>query len=111
MNTHPRKLSYAALALLPGALLLGACGSGGSDPGSTTPGGTGGGSGTKPSTSKVQTILSDTFTSDPTLMDSNGDGVMDWVIRDRESEHLAEITVYATTLAINYMQRGKFIQP
>jgi hypothetical protein len=29
----------------------------------------------------------------------------------RESEHLAEITVYATTLAINYMQRGKFIQP
>ena len=31
--------------------------------------------------------------------------------RSRESEHLAEITVYATTLAMNYMTRGKFIQP
>ena len=29
----------------------------------------------------------------------------------RESEHLAEITVYATVLAVNYMTRGKFIQP
>jgi len=29
----------------------------------------------------------------------------------RESEHLAEITVYATALAVNYMTRGKFIQP
>jgi hypothetical protein len=29
----------------------------------------------------------------------------------REAEHLAEITVYATALAVNYMTRGKFIQP
>lgn len=29
----------------------------------------------------------------------------------REKEHLAEITVYATTLAMNYLDRGKFIQP
>ena len=31
--------------------------------------------------------------------------------RSRESEHLAEVTVYATTLAMNYLTRGKFIQP
>lgn len=31
--------------------------------------------------------------------------------RTRESEHLTEITVYATALATNYMTRGKFIQP
>jgi hypothetical protein len=30
---------------------------------------------------------------------------------DREPEHLAEITVYATTLATNYMTRGKFVHP
>ena len=30
---------------------------------------------------------------------------------ERKSEHLAEITVYATALAMNYMTRGKFIQP
>jgi len=29
----------------------------------------------------------------------------------REAEHLAELTVYATTLATNYMARGKFVQP
>ena len=29
----------------------------------------------------------------------------------REAEHLAEITTYATALALNYMTRGKFIQP
>src|SRR6267378_5550909 len=29
----------------------------------------------------------------------------------REAEHLAEVTVYATTLATNYMTRGKFVQP
>ena len=29
----------------------------------------------------------------------------------REAEHLAELTVYATTLATNYMNRGKFVQP
>lgn len=30
--------------------------------------------------------------------------------RDRESEHLTNITVYATALAMNYMVRGKFVQ-
>jgi len=29
----------------------------------------------------------------------------------REKEHLIQITVYATTLAMNYMTRGKFVQP
>jgi hypothetical protein len=29
----------------------------------------------------------------------------------REAEHLAELTVYTTTLATNYMTRGKFVQP
>ena len=29
----------------------------------------------------------------------------------REPEHLAELTAYATALAMNYMTRGKFIQP
>lgn len=29
----------------------------------------------------------------------------------RESEHLIQITVYATALAMNYMARGKFVQP
>jgi hypothetical protein len=29
----------------------------------------------------------------------------------REAEHLAELTVYTTTLATNYMVRGKFVQP
>ena len=31
--------------------------------------------------------------------------------RTRESEHLTEVTVYATALATNYLTRGKFIQP
>jgi len=29
----------------------------------------------------------------------------------REKEHLAEITVYATTLSMNYLDRGKFVHP
>jgi Putative zinc-binding metallo-peptidase len=29
----------------------------------------------------------------------------------REAEHLTEITVYATALAMNYLTRGKFVQP
>ena len=28
-----------------------------------------------------------------------------------ESEHLVEVTAYATTLAMNYLTRGKFVQP
>jgi hypothetical protein len=38
----------------------------------------------------VQTIVSTVFTTDPTLQDSNGDGIYDWVIRDRESDHFAQ---------------------
>jgi hypothetical protein len=29
----------------------------------------------------------------------------------RETEHLSNITSYATALAMNYMARGKFVQP
>jgi hypothetical protein len=31
--------------------------------------------------------------------------------REREAEHLVQITVYATALATNYVVRGKFVQP
>jgi hypothetical protein len=33
------------------------------------------------------------------------------VERSRETQHLVEITSYATTLAMNYLTRGRFIQP
>ena len=29
----------------------------------------------------------------------------------REAEHLTELTVYATALAMNYVANGKFVQP
>lgn len=32
-------------------------------------------------------------------------------LRDREAAHVVEITAYATTLAMNYLTRGKFVQP
>ncbi len=38
----------------------------------------------------VQTIVETVFNSDPTQQDSNDDNVMDWVIRDRESDHLPD---------------------
>jgi len=38
----------------------------------------------------VQTIMASTFASDPTSQDSNNDGVIDWVIRDRETDHFAQ---------------------
>jgi hypothetical protein len=31
--------------------------------------------------------------------------------RQREAEHLIQVTVYATALAMNYMVRGKFVHP
>jgi hypothetical protein len=31
--------------------------------------------------------------------------------QQREAEHLIQLTVYATALAMNYMTRGKFVQP
>ena len=43
-----------------------------------------------PPAKQTQTILATTFASDPTLQDANGDGVLDWVIRDRESDHLPQ---------------------
>jgi len=43
-----------------------------------------------PAPKQVQTILATTFASDPTLQDSNADGVLDWVIRDRETDHLPQ---------------------
>jgi hypothetical protein len=33
------------------------------------------------------------------------------VERSREAQHLVELTSYATTLAMNYLTRGRFIQP
>jgi hypothetical protein len=43
-----------------------------------------------PPANQVQTILATTFASDPTMQDTNADGVLDWVIRDRENEHIPE---------------------
>jgi len=37
-----------------------------------------------------QAIRTNLFDSDPTLQDTDHDGVVDWVIRDRESEHLED---------------------
>jgi hypothetical protein len=50
-----------------------------------------------PAPAKVQTIMATTFVSDPTLQDSNDDGVLDWVIRDRESDHLDQDTKFSIT--------------
>ena len=41
-------------------------------------------------TKQVQTILASAFTSDPTIKDNNGDGLPDWVIRDRESDNFTQ---------------------
>jgi len=43
-----------------------------------------------PTAKQMQTIMATTFASDPTLQDTNGDGVLDWVIRDRESDHFSQ---------------------
>lgn len=67
-----RRMGIGCLTMV-GALTLVGCGSGNSSP-----------------AKQVQTIMSNTFTSDPTLQDSNADGVPDWVIRDRESDHFAQ---------------------
>ena len=58
------------------------------------------GSSTPAEGKQVQTILATTFQSDPTLQDSNGDGVLDWVIRDRESDHLAQDSKFSITNGI-----------
>jgi hypothetical protein len=48
-----------------------------------------------PAPTQAQTILATTFESDPTMQDTNHDGVLDWVIRDRESDHLAQDTKFS----------------
>jgi hypothetical protein len=74
------KASLFSLGL--GLCSLAACGGGGADE------------------TKAQTILATTFESDPTLQDSNKDGVLDWVIRDRESDHLAQAQTLSITNGI-----------
>lgn len=51
--------------------------------------------GSTPAPKQVQTILATTFGSDPTLQDANGDGVPDWVIRDRETDHFPQDSKFA----------------
>jgi hypothetical protein len=53
-----------------------------------------------PAPKPVQTILATTFESDPTLQDTNADGVLDWVIRDRESDHFAQDPKFSITNGI-----------
>ena len=62
------------LHVIPGLALLAGCG--------------GGDDGNAKAKDGVQEIRTNLFDSDPTLQDSDDDGVNDWVIRDRESEHL-----------------------
>jgi hypothetical protein len=64
------------LHLIAGLVLLAGCG--------------GGDDGKSGATDGVQKIRTSSFDSDPTLQDTDQDGVLDWVIRDRESEHLDE---------------------
>lgn len=73
-DMQTRKLSHCTLLyLIPGLVLLAGCG--GSDHANAQNG--------------VQEIRASVLDSDPTLQDTDGDHVKDWVIRDREAEHLA----------------------
>lgn len=76
MKTKTSLRFRSLLHLTPGLLLLAGC-SGGNDSNG-------------PAKEDVQEIRTNLFDSDPTLQDTDGDGVKDWVIRDRESEHLAD---------------------
>jgi hypothetical protein len=73
MMTKSRTRFHTLIHLAPGLLLLAGCGSNDSD--------------TK-TEDGIQEIRTNHFDSDPTLQDMDEDGVKDWVIRDRESEHL-----------------------
>jgi hypothetical protein len=64
------------LHLIPALALLAGCG-GGDDTDAEQNG-------------RIQEIRTNIFSSDPTLQDADDDNVKDWVIRDRESEHLDE---------------------
>jgi hypothetical protein len=81
MKTQARTPFRTLLQLIPSLVLLAGCG-GGDDGGSEEEDG-------------VQKIRTNLFNSDPTLQDADDDGVKDWVIRDRESEHLDEDTKIA----------------
>src|SRR5215207_6429197 len=74
MKTRTRTPFRTLLHLVPGLVLLAGCG--------------GGDDGSREEEDGVQEIRTNLFDSDPTLQDADGDGVKDWVIRDRESEHL-----------------------
>jgi len=74
MTTKARSRFRTLLHLIPGLVLLAGCG--------------GGGNSDAKAKSSVQEIRTNVFDSDPTLQDTDGDGVKDWVIRDREAEHL-----------------------
>jgi len=62
------------LRLIPGLMLVAGCGGGDDSDAKANDG--------------VQEIRTNLFDSDPTQQDTDGDGVKDWVIRDRESEHM-----------------------
>jgi hypothetical protein len=76
MKTKAPMRFRTLLRLIPTLALLGGC-SGGDDNNAKAKDG-------------VQEIRASIFDSDPTLQDADHDGVKDWVIRDRESEHLDE---------------------
>jgi hypothetical protein len=81
MKIQSRTRFHTLIHLIPGMVLLAGCG-GGADSDTETQEG-------------VQQIRSNHFDSDPTLQDTDKDGVKDWVIRDRESEHLNDDTKIA----------------
>jgi hypothetical protein len=74
MRTKARTRFRTLLRLIPRLVLLTGC-DGGDDSNANAAHG-------------VQEIRTNVFDSDPTLQDTDHDGVNDWVIRDRESEHL-----------------------
>jgi hypothetical protein len=78
MNTKALTRLRTLIHFIPALALLAGCG--GSDDGDD-----------KEKTG-VQAIRTNLFDSDPTLQDTDDDGVKDWVIRDRESEHLDDDT-------------------
>jgi hypothetical protein len=74
MRTNARTRFRTLLHLIAGVVLSAGCG-GGDDSNAQAEGG-------------IQEIRANVFDSDPTLQDTDDDGIKDWVIRDRESEHL-----------------------
>lgn len=56
---------------------------------------------------QVPTIVSTVFATDPTLQDSNADGVLDWVIRDRESDHFAQDAKFTIQNGVFHSEGGQ----